>query len=186
MVRMRRRNKTNLPTPIHRTFNKSLSLGGATASAFTKGTIILTTSFHDIPTDETNTVSEIPRSLLVGNTSIQVLVDAGASFIASVSNIELTVMKIPADYMSDRSGLEFTLPQNFAASHPEWVVATRFIGRPSDSSVGLQYQPISVSGRKRVRLYRGDVLAIVAHGDLSGVNGNLIISGVLNCRTRLD
>jgi hypothetical protein len=175
-----------LPTPIHRDIYTVLSLGTSLGDNFTKGSILFAATFSSLDDIESENAGQAPRSLLVGDTTIQVIVDAANSFIASISNIELVLMKIPQDYMTGRSGYEVNLPSAFPENHPEWVISNRFIGKPSDSSVGQQYQPVTMRSRKRVRLFRGDALVLVARGRLAGVSGALTISGMLQCRTRLD
>jgi hypothetical protein len=180
------RKGNTLPTPIHRDVYETLSLGTSLGSSFTKGFAIFAATFNDLADVEADDPMQSPRSLLVGDTSLQLVVDAANSFIASVSNIELVLMKIPQDYASNRSGSQMNLPGHFPENHPEWVITNRFIGRPSDSSVGQQYQPINLRSKKRVRLFRGDMLAIVIRGKLAGVSGAVTVSGILECRTRLD
>lgn len=189
MARNRRlitRNGRSLPTPIHRDVYTVLSLGTSLGSSFTKGSVVFAATFSSLDDMESETPGQAPRSLLVGNTSLQLIVDAAQSFIASITNIELVLMKVPQDYMKNRSGYEIDLPSDFPENHPEWVLSTRFIGKPSDSSQGQQYQPITLRSRRVVRLYRGDSLVIVTRGRLSGVAGAITISGVISCRTRLD
>jgi hypothetical protein len=184
--RITRRKGAQLPTPIHRDVYQVLSLGTSLGSYFTKGFVIFAASFGSIDDVESESPAQSPRSVLVGDTSLQLTVDAAQSFIASINNIELVLMKIPQDYMKNRSGYEVDLPAEFPENHPEWVISTKFIGKPSDSSVGQQYQPVVMRSRRRVRLFRGDSLAVVSRGHLSGVSGAITISGVLQCRTRLD
>jgi len=185
-IRRRYRRDTPLPTPIHRDVYENLSLGTSLGSQFTKGLIMFTAQSEGLDDVESETPVRMPRSILVGTTSVQLIVDAATSFIASVSNIELVLMKVPQDYSTQRSGYQVTLPAEFPENHPEWVLSSRFIGRPSDSSAGQQYQPITIRSRKRVRLFRGDALAIVVRGRLAGVSGAITVSGILTAHTRLD
>jgi hypothetical protein len=190
---MPRRNKIirgrgmSLPTPVHQDFYGTLSLGTSLGTEFAKGLVLFTTSF-DSPTDgDSKNPHHAPRSMLVGDCILQTVIDAAASFIADIRNIELTLMKVPQDYFSNVAyGNEIDLPTEFPENHPEWVVCTRFVGKPSDSGAGQEYQPLTIRSRKRVRLFRGDVLALVVRGRLNGVAGGLLVSGVLQCRTRLD
>lgn len=183
----RRRRNVSLPTPVHYTLRDTISLGSSLGDTFTKGLIVFTTSFKDVDDGETTAQIQVPRSLTVGNVRMSIILDAAASFIANVSNLEVALMKIPQDYYTSRSAYQYTIPNEFAMNHPEWILCSKYIGKPSDSSVGQQYQPVRISGgSRRVKLLRGDQLALVVRGNLAGVQGALAVSGTIDCRTRLD
>jgi hypothetical protein len=176
----------SLPTPIHRTFEETLELGTSLGEDFCSGLVVASAKLEANMQDWDNRNYHLaPHSLLVGDLTLQVVVDAAASFIASISNIELSVMKVPQDY-DDDGAMDLTFRHEFITNHPEWVFCTKYIGKPSDSSVGQQYQPVVLRSRKRMRLFQGDRLVIVASGHLSGVAGAIKISGVLQGRSRLD
>lgn len=124
-----------------------------------------------------------PRSLLLGAFQLNCSIDVGSSFVAVGSNYEVALMKIPKHVnFTAGSGYQYKIIQD----HPEWVIAHKFIGRASDSSVGQQYQPVRVTSSRRVRLFSGDRLMLVITFDKSGVALNSTVTGVFTCRSRLD
>jgi hypothetical protein len=133
--------------------------------------------------DETTANTGYPRSLLLGNFQLACTIDVGSSFLAVGQNYEVALMKIPKNVGFDASqGYQQTMIED----HPEWVLAHKYIGRASDSSIGQQYQPIRISSSRRVRLFSGDRLMLVVTLDKSGVALNSTVTGVFTCRSRLD
>jgi hypothetical protein len=173
----RRRTGLPLPTPIHNRFSVNNNITTVSAGTYSAGFTMVS-----LP-DETTTTTGYPRSLLLGNFQLACTIDVGSSFLGVGYNYEVALMKIPRDVKFDaNNGYQQTMIQD----HPEWVLAHKYIGRASDSSIGQQYQPIRIGSSRRTRLFTGDRLMLVVTVDKSGVALNSTISGVFTCRSRLD
>jgi hypothetical protein len=173
----RRRTGFSLPTPIHHRFSVNNNITTVSAGTYSAGFTMVA-----LP-DETTTTTGYPRSLLLGGFQLACTIDVGSSFLGVGYNYEVALMKIPKNVAFDASqGYQQTMIQD----HPEWVLAHKYIGRASDSSIGQQYQPIRLSSSRRTRLFSGDRLMLVVTVDKSGVALNSTISGVFTCRSRLD
>jgi hypothetical protein len=171
----RRRIATSLPTPIHSRFSTTFSY--ATSSGlFTRGLQLIS-----IPQEEVNS-SNFPRSMLVGNVDLSCSVDVDSSFAGVANHVEVAIMKVPRDVRFD----DDILPDDLIRNHPEWIFCYKYIGRPSDATLGQQYQPTRVVSRKKKRLFSGDKLWLVVTANKTGVALSLKVAGVFTCNSRLD
>jgi hypothetical protein len=135
----------------------------------------------EIPQEEVNSTN-FPRSMLIGGVDMSVSVDVDSSFAGVADRVEVAIMKIPRDVRYD----DDILPDDLIRNHPEWIFCYKYIGRPSDSNLGQQYQPTRIVSRKRKRLFSGDKLWMVVTANKTGVALSLKVSGVFTCNSRLD
>jgi hypothetical protein len=89
-----------------------------------------------------------------------------------LNNVALFVMYIPEGY----SMYVNNSVVDVASQHPEWIMAYKYLGSPTDSQYGQGCQPTRITSRVRRNLMTGDRVILFVSGTNSG---NASITGII-------
>lgn len=76
---------------------------------------------------------------------------------SSLNNVSMYLMYLPEGYSTNDI-------YSFVQQHPEWILAYKYLGSPTDSANGQGCQPIRIRSRFRRNLLTGDRIVMVATG----------------------
>jgi len=162
--------RTYLPTPVMRRINTSFWMPTSTG---------IIADSHDLITVPNDNDAEIPRSMLVGNSQLTTTIEAGLNS-DMINDLVVALMRVPKDT---------TVQSNFIDAHPEWVLAYKYIGSPIGTNDAQQFQPIRIRSSKKIRLYTGDSIKLVAQYTKAVTTTSQVafnVHGEIRLRTRLE
>lgn len=110
------------------------------------------------PPQTTTTVSQV---FTVKNVEVNFYIDTSASQHISLEDITAYIMYLPQG---------MTITPNFNLEHPEYILAYKYLGSPTNDSSSQQYQPTRVKSRLSRKLQSGDNIILFIKG--TNVNTN--------------
>lgn len=82
----------------------------------------------------------------------------------SLDNVALFVMYVPEGYFLASGDISDNPSLDVISKHPEWIMAYKYLGSPTDSSTGQGCQPTRIRSRVRRNLMTGDRIVLVVTG----------------------
>lgn len=124
------------------------------------------TFFHSFtlaynPPQTTTTVSQV---FTVKNVEVNFYIDTTASQHASLEDITAYIMFLPQG---------MTITPDYNVNHPEYILAYKYLGSPTNESYSQQYQPIRVKSRLSRKLQSGDNIILFIKGSNTLVSGDI-------------
>lgn len=107
------------------------------------------------------TTTSVTQVFTVKNVEVNFYIDTGASQHISLEDITAYIMYLP-------QGMNIT--PNFNIEHPEYILAYKYLGSPTNDSSSQQYQPTRVKSRLSRKLQSGDNIILFIKG--TNVNTN--------------